>query len=144
MEKMDITDIQHPDESFDIVYCSHVLEHVPDDRKAMGELYRTLRRSGWAVLNVPIVAEVTFEDFSITDPKERLRVFGHPEHVRNYGPDYKARLEAVGFQVTVYSPEDFLTPRDVVRYGLSNGAAGEIYFCTKELANNERPFARAC
>ena len=71
-ERMDITDIQHPDHSFDVIYCSHVLEHVPDDRAAMREFHRTLDPGGWAVLNVPINADRTFEDPSVTDPQERL------------------------------------------------------------------------
>jgi len=76
MVKMDITDIQYPDESFDVIYCSHVLEHVPDDRKAMQEFFRVLKKDGWAVLLVPIVGELTFEDPSIVDPVERTKIFG--------------------------------------------------------------------
>lgn len=135
MEKMDITDIHHPDESFDIIYCSHVLEHVPDDRKAIGEFFRTLRQSGWAVLNVPITADTTIEDPSITDPQERLRLFGQDDHVRRYGPDYKDRLEEAGFCVTVYSPEDLFSSSEIARQGMENGAAGEIYYCTKKASN---------
>jgi len=132
MEKMDITDIQHPNGNFDIIYCSHVLEHVPDDRKAMSEFYRVLRPSGWAVLNVPITADTTYEDPSITDPDERERLFGQHDHVRRYGPDYKDRLEDAGFHVSVYSAEEFLSPSDIERQGMANGAAGEIYYCRKQ------------
>ncbi len=131
MEKMNITNIPHPDASFDIIYCSHVLEHVPDDRKAMGEFHRTLRQDGWAILNVPVTDEETFEDPSITDPDERSRLFGQSDHVRRYGPDYKDRLKNSGFQVAVFSPKDLLSSSDVELYGLANGAAGEVYFCTK-------------
>ena len=132
MEKMDITDIRHPDESFDAIYCSHVLEHVPDDRKAMREFYRVLRPSGWAILNVPITADETFEDPSVTDPKERERLFGQDDHVRRYGPDYKDRLEEAGFHVTVYTPQDAFSGEEIERQGMANGAAGEIYYCTKQ------------
>ena len=132
MEKMDITDIQHPDESFNIIYCSHVLEHVPDDRKAMSEFFRVLRPSGWAVLNVPITTDVTYEDPSITDPEERERLFGQYDHVRRYGSDYKDRLEEAGFHVSVFSPRDFLSPAEIETQGMSNGAAGEIYYCRKQ------------
>jgi SAM-dependent methyltransferase len=69
MAAMDITDIRYPDDTFDVILCSHVLEHVPEDRKARGEFFRVLKPSGWAILQVPILAETTFEDFSITDPK---------------------------------------------------------------------------
>ena len=99
MEKMDITDIRHPDDTFDVIFCSHVLEHVPDDRKAMAEFCRTLKPDGWAILNVPITTEKTVEDPSITDPAERLRLFGQEDHVRRYGIDYRDRLEEAGFIV---------------------------------------------
>ena len=131
MEKMDITDIQHPDARFDVIYCSHVLEHVPDDRKAIREFFRVLRPDGWAVLNVPVTADATFEDPSITDPKERERLFGQDDHVRQYGPDYQDRLEEAGFVVAVSTAADFLSPGDAERHGLTNGAAGEVYYCTK-------------
>lgn len=132
MEKMDITNIQHPDESFDIIYCSHVLEHVPDDRRAMREFQRCLRQDGWAVLNVPVTAEKTFEDPSITCREERLRLFGQTDHVRKYGPDYKDRLVDAGFRVTVFSPKDLLSSSDIEYYGLKNPEAYEVYFCTKQ------------
>jgi SAM-dependent methyltransferase len=82
MVKMDITDIQYPDNSFDVIYCSHVLEHVPQDRRAMRELARVLKPGGWAVLAVPIKGEKTFEDASVTAPEERERLFGQFDHVR--------------------------------------------------------------
>lgn len=131
MEKMDITDIHHPDHSFDVIVCSHVLEHVSDDRRAMRELCRVLRPSGWAILNVPINADRTFEDPSITDPQERQRVFGQHDHVRNYGPDDQHRLEEAGFAVSVTYPTDLLSPADIERQGLGKGGAGEIFFCRK-------------
>ena len=131
MEKMDVTDIQHPDHTFDIIYCSHVLEHVPDDRKAMGEFYRTLKPDGWAVLNVPITADATFEDPLVTAPAERLRLFGQQDHVRRYGPDYRERLVEAGFKVAQVSPKDLLTDSQIEKFGMSNGAAGDIFYCTK-------------
>jgi ubiquinone/menaquinone biosynthesis C-methylase UbiE len=88
MVKMDITDIKYPDQSFDVIYCSHVLEHVQDDRRAMREFHRVLKRAGWAILLVPVTAEVTFEDPAIIEPRERLEAFGQEDHVRRYGSDY--------------------------------------------------------
>lgn len=131
MVKMDITDIQFPPETFDVVYCSHVLEHVPDDRKAMREFWRVLKPGGWAILNVPVIDKETFEDFSITDPDERERVFGKDDHVRLYGPDYADRLREAGFVVTVVSPGDMCSATEIRRFGLTP-AAGDVYFCTKE------------
>ena len=82
MVRMDITDIQYPDGYFDVVYCSHVLEHVPDDKKAMREFRRVLKQNGWAILLVPITADKTFEDPSVVDPAERVKLFGQHDHVR--------------------------------------------------------------
>lgn len=112
MVRMDVTDIQYPDASFDVIYCSHVLEHVPDDRKAMRQFRRILRPGGWAVLVVPITAEQTFEDPSVTDPAERERLFGQNDHVRRYGPDFEERLREADFCVERYSVEDVLGHAD--------------------------------
>ncbi len=131
MEKMDITNIQHPDNTFDAIYCSHVLEHVPEDRRAISEFYRTLSPGGWAILNVPIGAERTIEDPSVTCPRERLRLFGQEDHVRRYGLDYKDRLIDAGFNVECFSPTDLFSDGDIERLGMANGSAGEIYYCTK-------------
>ena len=130
MEKMDITKIDYPDETFDIIYCSHVLEHVQNDLLAMRELFRVLSRDGWAILLVPIVAEKTFEDPAITDPEKRLSTYGHKDHVRNYGLDYVDRLISSGFKVKLYEVTDLVSVEDAKKMGLTS-AAGEIYFCTK-------------
>lgn len=133
MEKMDITDIQHPDNTFDVIYCSHVLEHVDDDRMAMREFFRVLRPEGWAVLNVPITADETFGDPSVTDPKERERLFGQDDHVRRYGPDYKDRLEEAGFKVSIFTPADCVDkPKEVRTQGMTNPMTGDVYYCEKK------------
>lgn len=130
MEKMDITDIQHPDDSFDVIYCSHVLEHVPDDRLAMRELRRVLKPGGWAVLNVPVTTDKTFEDPSIKDPAERERVFGQHDHVRRYGRDYQDRLVESGFHVQPYQITDLYPENEHPRLRLA-GYQGTVYRCTK-------------
>ncbi len=130
MVRMDITDIDYADETFDVIFCSHVLEHVPDDRRAIRELNRVLKSDGWAVFLVPVTAERTFEDRSITAPSDRLRLFGHEDHVRRYGPDFVERLEAGGFTVGVTIASDFLTRKEIIRMGITD-AAGKIYHCTK-------------
>lgn len=129
LPKIDITDIHFPDHHFDIIYCSHVLEHVPDDRQAMRELLRVLKPSGWAILQVPIMGESTQEDLSITDPEERTRRYGQPDHVRSYGKDYRNRLESAGFQVQVIPYIDQFSHQASTRYGLSL-EKDDIYFCT--------------
>jgi SAM-dependent methyltransferase len=130
MVRMDITAIQYADQTFDAIYCSHVLEHVPDDRRAMREFFRVLKNDGWAILLVPITASATFEDPSITDPQERLRLFGQEDHVRAYGPDYVERLREAGFTVAITKVADLASAAEAARMGLTS-ASGEIYYCTK-------------
>jgi len=145
--KMDITDIQLPDQTFDVIYCSHVLEHVVDDRKAMREFHRVLKDDGWAILLVPIMTDKTFEDPSIVDPAERLKAFGQWDHVRKYGHDYVDRLRESGFNVQIARVDDLARSDDVVAMGLAT-SAGAIYHCTKspplaeKRAHNERRPAR--
>lgn len=132
MVKMDITDIQYPENSFDVIFCSHVLEHVMDDKKAMREFLRVLKPDGWALLQVPIMAEKTIEDPTITDPQERLRVFGQHDHVRRYGKDYKDRLEETGFHVKVINASDIASKQEIETMRLGS----EIFFCTKSSVNS--------
>jgi SAM-dependent methyltransferase len=101
MVEMDVTDIRYPSDFFDVVYCSHVLEHVPDDLGAMRELLRVLTPTGWGILQVPITRELTEEDPSVTSAAERTARFGQDDHVRSYGRDYPERLAQAGFAVTV-------------------------------------------
>jgi len=103
--RMDITHICLGANTFDIVICNHVLEHVPDDGKAMTEIFRVLRPGGWAILQVPISLTLgcTFENSSIRSPEERERLFGQHNHVRIYGQDYERRLQRAGFCVEKYS-----------------------------------------
>lgn len=130
MVEMDITNITYPNESFDVIYCSHVLEHVQDDLKAMREFHRVLKTDGFALLLVPIGAEETYEDPSITAPKERERVFGQSDHVRIYGADYIDRLRSAGFSVEKTSINDLVDSDEARRMGLTD-AGGDIFFCTK-------------
>ena len=130
MVKMDITAIQYPAHHFDFVYCSHVLEHVPDDKQAMREFHRVLKPNGLAILLVPIIRDQTYEDPTITTPEGRLQAFGQSDHVRAYGRDYPDRLREAGFQVHIHTPADLATAEDITRMGLSP-ASGEIYACTK-------------
>ncbi len=128
MEQMDITDIPYPDETFHVIYCSHVLEHVPEDVKAMREFYRVLKTGCWALIVVPVMAETTFEDPQVTTPEERKRVFGHPEHVRICGKDYKKRLEDAGFAVHTTFASDSQNRTQMTRLGLDDYP---IFLCRK-------------
>lgn len=131
-QKVDITAIPYPDATFDVVLCSHVLEHIPDDRQAMRELRRVLKPDGWALLQVPIDKKrmVTFEDPTVTDPEERKRLFGQHDHVRWYGQDYPARLRECGFDVRIDRFMGELTADEVRSFGLGHGE--EMHFCRRD------------
>ena len=130
MVTMDITDIRYADDSFDVIYCSHVLEHVVDDIGAMRELYRVLKPGGWAVLQVPISSGTTFEDPTVTSPEAREELFGQDDHVRRYGHDYVERLVAAGFSVLVDGFVRELSDQEIIRFGLTRSE--DVYFCRKE------------
>lgn len=130
--KMDIHQIPFEANTFDVAFCNHVMEHVDDDIKAMSELHRVLKPGGWAIIQSPQdwARATTFEDPSITDPKEREKHYWQDDHLRLFGRDYGKRLEKGGFKVT----EDRfvmneLTPQEVKRFALP--ANEVIYFCQK-------------
>jgi SAM-dependent methyltransferase len=124
MVRMDVQDIPAADESFDAVICNHVLEHVPDDRRAMREIRRVLKPGGWAILGVPLQRQRddSFEDPSITSPEERERAYGQFDHVRVYGRDYPDRLRECGFEVEMVPYADRLGADRARQYGLAAGA----------------------
>lgn len=117
--KIDITAINLPSESIDVVICSHVLEHVDDDSAALRELWRILRHGGMALLMVPICDgyEQTYENRNITMPAERKRHFGQWDHVRYYGADFPRRIARAGFTVSTFSTN----PRTELAHGLRRG-----------------------
>lgn len=127
--RMDVTDIQFAEDSFDVIFCNHVLEHVPDDAKAMSELLRVLKPGGWAIMQVPVSGETTQEDLTITSAEERLRLYGQHDHVRQYGRDYATRLRAAGFQVKVDEYAAQLPNEERLRYGVRPDE--ELYLCHK-------------
>ena len=128
--QMDVQDIQYPDETFDIIYCSHVLEHVENDRKALAEFYRVLKTGGWAVLLVPDFLEHTVEDTTVIDAMERLRLFRQDDHVRNYGPDFADRAREAGFEVEALLPGDVVSRAEIEKMALIE-TFDRIYFCRK-------------
>ena len=136
--KMDIQEIPFGDDTFDVVICNHTLEHVDDDRKAMKEFYRVLKPGGWGILSSPIneKRDTTYEDASITDPKEREKHFGQRDHVREYGLDYTTRLEEAGFKANTQDIIAGLSPEEVERYALlhyeKQTAEDLVYLVNKE------------
>ena len=121
--KADICDLPFDDNTYDIIFCNHVLEHIPNDKKAMLELYRVLKPGGMAILQIPqdLSRATTFEDNSITDPKKRAEIFGQYDHVRVYGRDYFDKLRSIGFKVEEVNYTNQLTSEKTDRYRLAPG-----------------------
>jgi SAM-dependent methyltransferase len=115
---MDITDLKFDDASFDLILCSHVLEHIQDDLKAAQEICRVLKPTGMAIIQVPIWAEKTVEDKTIANPEARSAHFGHPDHVRRYGPDFADRIREAGLEVTLDNYATKLSCDILTRFGI--------------------------
>lgn len=128
--KMDIHQIPFEDNSFDVVFCNHVLEHVDDDILACSEINRVLKKEGWGIIQSPVYnLEKTIEDKSVTDPSERERLFGQRDHLRKYGRDYAKRLNGSGLTVEENKFIKSLDAETIQRHAL----AGEeiIFYCKK-------------
>jgi SAM-dependent methyltransferase len=118
--KADICDLPFKDNSFDVVFCNHVLEHITDDKKAMQELFRVMKKGGFGIFQIPqdMSREKTFEDNSIIDKKERTEIFGQYDHVRVYGKDYFNKLRSVGFKVDEIDYTKKITTEKLERFCL--------------------------
>ncbi|WP_024772792.1 class I SAM-dependent methyltransferase [Aquimarina macrocephali] len=121
--KADICNLPFADSEYDVIFCNHVLEHIPDDTTAMQEIFRVLKPGGMAILQIPqdLNRDVTFEDNSITDPQERARIFGQYDHVRVYGRDYFEKLRSIGFKVDEVDYTNILSKECVTKYCLAPG-----------------------
>ena len=121
--KADLCNLPFKDETYDLILCNHVLEHIIDDIKAMKEIYRVLKTGGKAILQIPLdmEKEESYEDHTIINPKDRSKHFGQYDHVRIYGMDFFKKLSNIGFR---YEKIDFtskLSDRDIIKYGLIKG-----------------------
>lgn len=128
--KADICDLPFADNSFDVILCNHVLEHIPNDTKAMQELYRVMKPGGWGIVQIPqnLKRENTFEDDTITDKKERAKIFGQYDHVRIYGRDYFDKLRSIGFTVEEVDYTHTLPKEEVEKYRLVKGEIIPVVF----------------
>jgi hypothetical protein len=130
--QMDIHQMPFDNNTFDVVFCNHVMEHLEDDIKAMKEIRRVLTPGGWAIIQSPqdLSLETTYEDPSITTPKGREKAYGQNDHMRTYGKDYGKRLSMAGFEVFA---DHFVknVPEEVKKkYALPPDEI--IYFCKKK------------
>lgn len=121
--KADLCNLPFKDETYDLILCNHVLEHIIDDIKAMKEIYRVLKTGGKAILQIPLdmEKEESYEDHTIINPKDRSKHFGQYDHVRIYGMDFFKKLSNIGFR---YEKIDFtskLSDQDIIKYGLIKG-----------------------
>ncbi|MBC7606082.1 MAG: class I SAM-dependent methyltransferase [Burkholderiales bacterium] len=121
--KADICQLPFEDNSYDLILCNHVLEHIPDDTKAMQEMYRVLKPGGMGIFQIPydISRTTTYADDTITDPQVRARIFGQYDHVRIYGRDYFAKLRSIGFRVVEEDYTAKISPELVEKYCLAKG-----------------------
>ena len=129
--RADICDLPIKDNTYDFILCNHVLEHILDDNKAISELHRVLKKDGVGIFQVPIdmKKEFTFQDDSITDKKERNKIFGQYDHVRVYGKDYFTKLKNAGFKVEEVDYTKNLSKDEIYRFSIVKGEI--IPVCTK-------------
>lgn len=128
--KADICNLPFEDNTYDVILCNHVLEHIPDDTKAMQELFRVLKKGGMAILQIPqdLNREKTFSDDTIIDQKERSKIFGQYDHVRVYGRDYFDKLRSIGFTVIEENYTSKISPELVEKYCLAKGEIIPVCF----------------
>lgn len=128
--KADICNLPFEYNQYDVILCNHVLEHIPDDTKAMQELYRVLKPGGMAILQIPqdLSRATTYADDTIVDQKERAKIFGQYDHVRIYGRDYFDKLRSIGFEVTEEDYTSKIAPELVAKYCLAKGEIIPVCF----------------
>ena len=119
----DITKLALNDNNIDLIICYHILEHITDDATAMAELYRVLKPGGMGIFQIPqdLNRATTFSDDTITDQKERAKIFGQYDHVRIYGRDYFDKLRSIGFTVIEEDYTKRIAPELVEKYCLAKG-----------------------
>jgi len=118
--KADLCNLPFESNTYDLILCNHVLEHIPNDKLAMKEIYRVLKQGGTAILQVPLDEnrKKTFEDNSVVDSKDRAKIFGQYDHVRVYGKDYYDRLKSIGFKATAVDFINTLPQNEQEKFGL--------------------------
>lgn len=120
--RVDITDIQYNDNYFDFILCNHVLEHVPNDIKAIKELYRVLKSGGYAILQTPYSQMISnsFENIEINTKELRRKYYGQSDHVRIYGQDLFEKIKLAGFKLKIVKSEELFNSEEARIYGFNN------------------------
>ena len=127
---IDLTSLSFSDNSFDVVICNHVLEHIVNEKQALNEIYRVLKPGGWAIIQVPIASELaqTIENNADSD-EMRLLKYGQRDHVRLYGLDYLTRLKNHGFIVKYWSPASHYDQNIINKYAIN--ALEKVFIASK-------------
>ena len=128
MVTINITNIEYPDQSFEIIYCSHVLEHFQNGKKAIRKFPSVMKDNGWSILFISIYAEKTFDKPFKVEYAERLKAFGQEDHVRRYDPNYINILHEIGCSIELTKFIIFFQKAEAIRIGLI--ASGSIYYCS--------------
>ena len=111
---VDVRNICYPDKMFDYVIINHVLEHIPDEMKAMQEIRRVLKENGKCIFSMPIcIDENTYESKRALTESERLLQYGQIDHVRLYGKDVKSCMEKYGYRITKYISDEILSDKEI-------------------------------
>jgi len=129
-ERMDLRRLQFPEEHFDLIYCSHVLEHIREDHQAIKELFRVLKVGGIALVMVPIRKGPTIEDPAVTSPEERKQRYHHPGHVRCYGDDFEEPLEAIKFHMARHIATAGMSEAERQHQGVNSEP---LFLCTRQV-----------
>lgn len=121
VQRVDMLEMQFEDQSFDLVIANHVLEHVNDDLRALGEIHRVLKQGGYAILQTPYSAKLhhTWQDPGIDDDAARLQAYGQSDHVRLFGRDIFARFASVGLLSCVRQHDEVLAGVDATVQGIN-------------------------
>lgn len=128
--KVNMENIPYEDNNFDVIYNSHVLEHVPKDIQAMAELRRVLKPNGVCFIMVPMSGnQETLEKEEYNTPELRLKYYNQEDHLRFYGKDFRNRLASVGFNVQELRAEDIVNSEEMELYGISQW--DKVFICKK-------------
>ena len=118
MHIVDITDIQFKNNTFDYVICNHVMEHIPNEKKAVSEIKRILKKNGKWIFSFPICTDMkTQEDKKVVTKEQRLELYGQEDHVRLYGNDFLKRFKKYGLKIEVFTPNEQLKKSEIEKYG---------------------------